>query len=253
MKSRSAKYCIQSLEKWWGDKLVSDITTANCRAYAATKSQSAARTDLQALSAAVSYWHREYGPLDRIPNIPKPPPNEPRERWLTRSEAARLVWQSRRVEHLKRIILIGLHTGSRYGVIRRMEWNWIDLGAGTMRRRAPGSAENHNKRTPPIRIPRKLRHFLRRWHKIDGGSGHVVKYDGRPLQGDPHTAWEAACKRANIKGASLHTMRHTVATWLLQRRVDPFQAAGFLGMSLKTLTNRYAKHHPDHQREAADI
>jgi len=34
---------------------------------------------------------------------------------------------------------------------------------------------------------------------------------------------------------SPHTLRHTAATWLMQRRADPWQASGFLGMSVKVL------------------
>jgi len=50
---------------------------------------------------------------------------------------------------------------------------------------------------------------------------------------------------------SPHTLRHTAATWLMQRRADPWQAAGFLGMPLKVLLDTYGHHHPDYMREAA--
>jgi integrase len=49
-----------------------------------------------------------------------------------------------------------------------------------------------------------------------------------------------------------HTLRHTAATWLMQAGVDPWQAAGFLGMSVQTLLEVYGHHHPDYMREAAD-
>jgi len=43
MKSRSNKYNISNLAAWWGDKTLDEVTAANCRKYAATKTQSAAR------------------------------------------------------------------------------------------------------------------------------------------------------------------------------------------------------------------
>jgi integrase len=36
-----------------------------------------------------------------------------------------------------------------------------------------------------------------------------------------------------------HTFRHTASTWLMQRRADKFEAAGYLGMTLKTLEETY--------------
>jgi integrase len=58
-----------------------------------------------------------------VPTVWKPPRSAPRDRWLTRSEAARFLWAARRTEHLKRFIMLGLYTGSRSGVIRNLEWS----------------------------------------------------------------------------------------------------------------------------------
>lgn len=254
MKSRSAKYNISNLAKWWGDKTLADVTAANCRAYAKTKTQSAARGDLEKLSAAIKYWHREKSPLAIIPHVLLPPRNEPRDRWLTRSEAARLLWAARRTEHLKRFIMVGLYTGSRSGVIRTLEWSWIDFTAGTMRRRPKGTAETRNKRTPPIRVPRRLMHFLRRWQKADSGlCPYVVHYNGKPILREPHTAWDNAIARAKLPGLMPHALRHTRATWMVQRGVAPWQAAGFLGMTVRVLEQTYGHHHPDWQKDAADL
>jgi hypothetical protein len=49
-----------------------------------------------------------------------------------------------------------------------------------------------------------------------------------------------------------HTLRHTAATWLMQRSVEPWEAAGFLGMSVQVLIDTYGHHHPNHLRGAAD-
>ena len=48
-----------------------------------------------------------------------------------------------------------------------------------------------------------------------------------------------------------HIMRHTCATWLMQAGVDPYEAAGYLGMSVATLMETYGHHSPDHQKNAA--
>jgi integrase len=253
MKSRSAKYNIRNLERWWGNKTLEQVTAANCKAYTKTRTQSAARADLEKLQAAIRYWHLEYGPLAKLPAVWKPPKSEPRERYLTRSDAARFVWETRRTEHLKRFVLIGLHTGSRASVLRNLEWSWIDLERGTMRRRAPRTSETKNKRTPPIPIPRKLLHFLRRWKHGDAGrTKYVVHYNGAQIKRDVHTAWGNAKKRAGLPWLHPHILRHTAATWRVQHGVSPWEVAGFLGMTVKVLEATYGHHSPDYMRAAAD-
>src|SRR6266436_3069159 len=41
------------------------------------------------------------------------------------------------------------------------------------------------------------------------------------------------------------SLRHTAATWLMQRGADPWKAAGFLGMSVEVLLDTYGHHHPE--------
>jgi integrase len=150
--------------------------------------------------------------------------------------------------------MIGLHTGTRSGAIRSLEWSWLNLDGGTMRRHAPGVGETKNKRTPTIRIPRQLLHFLRRWKRADAGRAkHVVHYDGHPIKRDVYRAWNTAKHRAGLPWLHPHVLRHTAATWRAQRGVSPWQAAGFLGMTLKVFEQVYGHHAPDYMKEAADI
>jgi integrase len=53
-------------------------------------------------------------------------------------------------------------------------------------------------------------------------------------------------------GISPHTLRHTAATWLMQRGADPWQVAGYLGMSLDVLLNTYGHHHLDYLSDAVE-
>jgi integrase len=49
-------------------------------------------------------------------------------------------------------------------------------------------------------------------------------------------SFEAAVRAAGL-GADVtpHILRHTCATWLMQRGVNPWDAAGFLGMTVQQL------------------
>lgn len=248
---------IGNLLAMWSGKRVGEITARACRDYAARRPAAAARRDLETLRAAVNYWHREYGPLPSVPAITLPDKPEPRDRWLTRSEAARLLWAARRTPHLARFILIGLYTGTRSGAILALKWEWIDLERGTMRRRAAGESESH-KRRPPVRLGSRILSHMRRWFRRDSDrmvvrSAPVISWEGRSVA-KLRRSWTTARKRAGLGGdVTPHTLRHTRATWLMQAKVNPWQAAGALGMSIRTLERTYGHHHPDWQKEASEV
>jgi len=96
--AKNVSYHVEALDQWWGDKRLSDVTARNCRAYAKTKTPAAARRDLETLRAAIGYWHREYGPLPSVPVVILPDAPEPRDKWLTRQEADRLIRAAERTE-----------------------------------------------------------------------------------------------------------------------------------------------------------
>lgn len=154
--------------------------------------------------------------------------------------------------HLYRFIVIGLLTGSRSGAILALKWSWIDWRAGTMLRRDPRESEDARKRTPPVRMGSKLLRLMRRWHKKDGGTGHVIHYNGQPVTRLQRT-WRQAVKAAKLRDVTPHTLRHTRATWMMQEGIDIWEAAGALGMTPDILQSTYGKHHPDFQRRAAEV
>jgi integrase len=246
-------YRVSHLLEWWGDKTVADVSAKACRAYAEGRPPMQAASDLRILRVAVNYWHREYGPLNFIPSFWTPKNNPPKDRWLTKAEAARLLKASRPYPHLRRMILLGLHTGSRPGVIMALRWDQIDLHAGVMHRLPRGVRDDDKKRSPPVRLGRKIRGHLRRWRRLDGA--HVVYvcgYNGRPVA-DPHGTWHRTLRAAGLTGISRHIWRHTRATWMAQAGVPLWEAAGFLGMTVKTLERVYSHHSPDFQERAANI
>jgi integrase len=243
---------VSNLQGFWAAKKVHEVTVKNCKAYASTKTAGGARRDLAVLRAAIKYWHKHHGPLPMVPIVWMPEKGQPRERWLTKGEARQLRKAAKSVPHLYRFVIVGLKTGSRLDAILGLEWSWVDLERGLMRRRPEGAAET-KKRTPPVRLGQTILTFLRHWKAEDGGkTKHVVHYNGRRIHRIKQT-WDKACERAGLEGVTPHTMRHTRATWLMQKGIDPWQAAGHLGMSPEVLHKHYAKHHPNFQREAAEV
>lgn len=250
-------YHIEALSTYWQGKFISEVRGETCRAYVKRRStQSMARRELETLRAAINYFHKEYS-LEAIPAVTLPEKEPPRERWLTRPEAARLLWAAHRTgnEHVKRLILIGIYTGTRSGSIMRLQWlpnttgGWVDIDKAVMHRKAR-EQRTTKKRQPPAAIPDRLLPHLKRWHAKDAGQGYVITWKGRPIQ-KMRRSWSAVREAADLDAQVIpHVLRHTCATWLMQKGVDLWQAAGFLGMTKEQLEETYGHHHPDYQAEA---
>jgi hypothetical protein len=79
------------LQAFWGERRLSEVNGQTCREYARQCSTpAAARRHLEDLRSAINH-HRREGLHDRIVSVVLPPKGAPRERWLTREEAARFV------------------------------------------------------------------------------------------------------------------------------------------------------------------
>jgi integrase len=274
---KETKARLSSILDFFGDKMLSDINGDLCRAYAVrAKTDSAARRALEDLRAAIKH-HRKEGKCSEVVEIVMPLRRPHRERWLTRTEAARLIWRAwtyREVQkgvqtdkrprrHIARFILVGLYTGTRAGPICEAAMcptigrGWVDLSEGVFYRRAPGRKAT-KKRAPPVRLPNRLLAHLRRWHRLGISRESVIEYEGRAVK-RVTKAFNAAVLDAGLAAehgkVTPHILRHTAATWLMQRGVDPWIAAGYLGMTIQTLIQNYGHHHPEHlgaAREAFD-
>jgi integrase len=181
--------------------------------------------------------------------VPQAPPG--RDYWITRSEAAKLLWETRRDRrarlHLPLYAMLALYTGARRGAILELTWKQVDLVRGRIDFNPPRRKQT-KKRRPVIPVPRSLLAALRRCHRR-ATCDHVIAYQGKPVA-DVKTAFNSAAERAGIPDCTSHTLRHTAGTWMAQRGVPMHQIAGYLGHSVARTTELYAHHHPDYMQEA---
>jgi len=269
---------IKRLNQWWGARTLAEVSGDSCRAYQRSRGNNGgARRDLEDLRAAINHHAREGLHRGEV-RVVLPPRGAPRDRWLTRTEAARLLWacwrtrelqrRSRKLDkgpalptqkyplrHLARFILIGLYTGTRATAIASASpisaigRSFVDLEAGLFFRLPQGERES-TKRRPTVPIPPRLLAHMKRWKERGIITQHFVEFNGKPVK-SVKTAFKRAVALANLHApASPHTLRHTAATWMMQSGVDLWTAAGFLGMSVEMLERVYGHHHPDHLREA---
>jgi integrase len=259
---KETKSRIKALDSFFGDKLLSYVTGETCRAYVAQRStDAAARRELEDLRAAINH-HRREGLCDKIVEVVLPPERPHRQRWLTRSEAARLIrsaWRYREVQkgkqtdrrsrqHVARFILVALYTGTRASAVcgaalqATVGHGWVDLERGVFYRRPAGQRET-KKRQPTIPLPDRLLAHMRRWKR--SGQRFAVEWNGETVQ-NIKKAFANVAADAGLGDVTPHVLRHTAATWLMQAGTDMWEAAGYLGMTVEILSQRYGHHHPDH-------
>lgn len=266
-------YAIEALLPFWGNLKVSHVKGETCRRYAKTRKKVVARDpetkeaiefapispgtirrELNTLQAAINYCHKE-GFLTSAAVVTLPEKPEATERWLTRDEAARLLWaayKGHKARHLARFILIALYTGTRKDAILRMGFEpnavggWFDLDRGIMFRRSDAERQTKKRRTP-ARIPRQLAAHLRRWR--ESGATWAVEYQGARV-GDVKRAFSKAVQDSDVAPCTPHTLKHTAITWALQNGASVWDAAGFFATSAETIEKVYGHHSPSFQATA---
>lgn len=289
----TAAYAIAALSRWWGDRTCDYVKPETCRAYVRARTspshtapcasdhfrdvtemvdggshqaiqagrmkgpgvaESTAARELTVLRAALGYAHKNGKLLDR-PFVELPPRPPGRDRWLTRDEAARLLWESRKDPqasgHLPLFILLALATGARPGALFDLRWTQIDFDRDRIDFNPPGRKRT-SKGRPIIAIPRRLRWFLLRAH-ARASSPYVLAFNGRKLKG-VRRAFRRARERAGLGSEVVpYVLRHSCACWLAQAGVPIWQIGGWLGHSQQRTTELYAHHHPDHFKDARKV
>ncbi len=251
-------YAIAALLPVLGALPISKITGETCRRYgkARSKADGTVRKELGVLQAALNYCHAE-GYVTTAVKVRLPAKPAPRDRWLTRDEAAKLLraaYRTTKCRHVARFILVALYTGSRSDAILGLRFmphaqgGYVDCETGMLYRRPPGQAET-KKRQPPIPIPRPLLAQLRRWQR-EGGHFVVEARGGRC--GHIRRAWQTALEVSGIEHCTRHDLRRTAVTWAMQASADKWAAAGYFGLSLDILESTYGHHHPDYLRSAVE-
>jgi hypothetical protein len=132
---------LRRLNDFWGGRMLSEVTGETCRAYVSTRgNDGGARRDLEDLRAALNH-HAAEGFHRGVVRVVLPTKGLPRDRWLTRDEAAKLIWTC---------------------------WRHRDAGSPSRHRQGPKAANRQTPVTPS-------RPLLTHWalHRNESG-GHCI-------------------------------------------------------------------------------
>jgi integrase len=270
---------------WFGNRVVGDLNGDLQERYAAERVRHvmklvdgvrtvvetdepapiAAYRDLKLLAAAINrFFKRKIGGVvsQFSPVLPEAP--EARIRWLSRSEAARMIWTAWRARkatklpgskgrytsrHIARYILVGVYTGSRNGdicgaaVIPTIGRGYVDLEKGIFKRK-PDNKKETSKRQPTVPIPPRLLAHMRRWKRLGISKETVIEFNSKPVSVVSH-GWDAVVEMAGLatedkkQKVIRHTLRHTAITWYLDQGVDIEQVSLYCGVSVATIRKTY--------------
>ena len=160
---------------------------------------------LAIISAVLHHAHGKDW-ITAVPKIPYYPQSEGRIRYLTRSEAARLVEQL--PDHLAQLARFALATGLRRGNITGLRWDNVDLA-----RRVAWIWPDEAKAGRAITVPLNDAAAAVLREQLGEHPEFVFTFKDAPIWHVKTRAWDKACARAGLKDVDFHTMRHTWASW----------------------------------------
>lgn len=164
-----------------------------------------------------------------------------RQRILSREEEERLlaVCDAEEKSRLKAIIICLIDTGMRFGELKTLTWDGVDLDQGEINIKAFNTKTAKDK---TVAISARLRAELLRLdkerlllEKIGDSNAHLVF----GIQSNVKSSWATARRMAGIEGVRLHDLRHTFGTRLNQLGLSQASIARSLGHQQLSTTYRY--------------
>jgi integrase len=139
---------------------------------------------------------------------------------------------------LKPILLVAYHTGMRKGEILTLRWGQIDLKRGTIRLRSVDTKTGEGRIVPMNQAIRAL--VAERAQGIGQAPVFVNPETGKPYS--THSiahAFQRACRKAEVKHATFHDLRHTFVTNARRAGIDYFRIMAITGHKTMAVFKRY--------------
>jgi integrase len=194
---------------------------------------------LAVLRAILNRAKKEWRWIDDVPYIRLLTVNNERIRWITQTEATRLLKEL--PPHLRAMAQFSLATGLREKNVVELKWSQIDMS-----RKCAWIGAGQAKGKRGIAVP--LNQDALNAILSQTGQNHefVFGYKGKPVVRTNNHAWRKALIRAGINDFRWHDLRHTWASWHVQNGT-PLHVLKELG-SWKdmSMVMRYAHLSADH-------
>lgn len=178
--------------------------------------------------------------------------SEARVRFLTLEEFNKLIAAAPNLAHL---IQFAVETGMRSEEQFGLTWGQVDLPRREVRLTG---TKNGTSRTVPLSdkalqiiqsLPRHIKLPYVFWYRPQGSKDVDTAKRYTSLQ----RPWKQALKAAGIEDFKWHDLRHTFASWAVQRGADMYKLQVVLGHKSPQMTQRYAHLRSDDLHEIAQL
>jgi len=250
--AETMKWTWKAIGPWFGTIEATEITTADCRAYVdarrkAGKSDGTTHTELGHLRS-VLVWAWKNRMIPHAPHIERPPKPEPKDGYITKDEAAKLMLAAN-APHVALAVKLMIGTGARSEAALQLTWDRVDFERGVIHLRNPF---DRSKRKGRASVPMNdsLRDALSEAHK-GALSQYVIEWSGGPVK-SIRKGIKTAGEAIGRPDVSPHMLRHSAAVWLAEDGHSMDEIAQFLGHDNPRITYRvYARFSPGHLRKLA--
>jgi len=205
-------------------------------------SAAAVTRELALLRHLLRLAHEEWGALAAVPRIRLEKEPQGRLRWLTAEEATRLLARCRETKNpaLADLVEFCLFTGLRQAEALGLIWDRVDRSRGVVLLELTKSGR---RREVPLNNEADAV-LVRRSPQATGlvfGTSSWYSY---------RSSWEHSVAAAKIDNFRFHDLRHTFASWAVQRGASLQEVKDLLGHSTLAMVMRYAHLSPEHLRKA---
>ncbi|MCL4512017.1 MAG: site-specific integrase [Bacteroidetes bacterium] len=244
----------RQVEKHFGNVDLITISTNALAEYITTRiresSVYAARKDYINLAACFN-WAVRNGYLLENPCKSVPKPRVPEKLPIFFSEAEfQILLTNIDSQDMKDLALFAVNTGLRQMELLTLEWNQVNFG----RKALILDNRTHITKSKKIRsVPLNDKAMAMLQRRKDKTTGSLVfTFDGK--QGKQHPVsqgFKRYVRKAKLNPRlNFHSLRHTFASWLVQRGVSIYQVSKLLGHSSVNVTAIYSHLQPDDLRES---
>jgi integrase/thioredoxin reductase len=183
--------------------------------------------------------------LDRSPQVRMLKEPSRRIRFLTRSEAQRLL--AVLPAHLADMATFSLATGLRRSNVTGLQWSQVDLV-----RRLAWIHPDQAKARKAIAVPLNAEAVLIIRRQIGKHQTHVFSYKGNTIYQVSTKTWYTALKKSGIENFRWHDLRHTWASWHVQQGTPLYALQELGGWESSEMVRRYAHLAAEHLAPYAD-
>jgi len=186
----------------------------------------------------------EWEVLSSVPKIRLEKEGQGRLRWLTPEEATNLLTKCRKQKNAALVDLVefALYTGLRQGEALGLTWDRVDRSRGVVLLEITKSGRRRE-------VPLNVQADAVLAGRATPGKSEGLVFGTRSWYGF-RSYWEAAVEATQLGDFRFHDLRHTFASWAIQRGATLPEVKDLLGHHSLAMVMRYAHLAPEHLRSA---